>query len=179
MNISDTVAPTVLEKPQPPQRPPSDTSGDAGTSAGSTAVGTPPAATEVSDHAQVLHTLQSLSTTDPDKFKQAAAKHADTLKTLAAQTGGAQGAHLTRLAQKFDTAAQSGTLSALESPAPPAGSAQAAYAKSSFQPLRLPHVAAHKAPHSGHAKGAKSSVTSVGADVAPVSNALRFAPPQA
>lgn len=173
MTISESIAPTVLEKPLPPQRPPSDTSGDAETTRGAAASTTSAAAaTDVSAHAQALSTLQTLSATDPDKFKQAASDYADTLQTLAAQAGGAQGAHLTRLAQKFDDAAKSGKISVLQPPAAPAGSVQAAYAQHSPHGLRLPHALPRVLPPGTHSKGLRS-VPLV------AFNALRAIPPQA
>ncbi len=153
MNISGLDAPTALYAPEPPQSAPTKRPINAETNAPAAAPSTPAAAaTDVSDHARVLSTLQSLSAAHPDKFKQAASAYADTLKTLAAQTGGAQGEHLTRLAQKFDEAGQSGKISVLQPPAAPAGAVQAAYARNSPQALRLPHAIT---PH-GHAKGVKA-----------------------
>ncbi len=185
MKISGPIAPTVLEKPQPPQRGPSDPSG--GTEPG-TVSAPPAAATDVSGHAQALGTLQSLSTTDPAKFKQAASGYADALKAQAAQAVGPQAEHFTTLAQKFDHAAQTGSLDALYPHDPPVGTVLTAYAKNSLH-LHSPH--AHyqglayatrgKSVSAAPAPSAPASVPSASAPDAPtaVSNALRYTPPQA
>jgi hypothetical protein len=75
----------------------------------------------VSGPAQLLSKLKQLQASDPAKFKDVMAKLSSTLKTDAknASDPGAQ-KMLTDLASKFDTAAQSGDLSALT----PAGAAQ-------------------------------------------------------
>lgn len=186
MKISGPIAPTVLEKPQPPQRGPSDPSGGTEPGAGSTP---PAAATDVSGHAQALGTLQSLSTTDPAKFKQAASGYADALKAQAAQAGGPQAEHFTTLALKFDKAAQTGSLDALYPHDPPVGTVQVAYAKNSLRGLHSPHAhyqgLAHgtrgKSVSAAPAPSASASVPSASAPdtSASVSNALRYTPPQA
>ncbi len=181
MEISGPIAPTVLEKPQPPQRGPSG-----GTEPG-TVSAPPAAATDVSGHAQALGTLQSLSTTDPAKFKQAASGYADALKAQAAQAVGPQAEHFTTLAQKFDHAAQTGSLDALYPHDPPVGTVQVAYAKNSLQGLHSPHAHYQGLAHGTRGKSvsaapsAPASVPSASAPDAPtaVSNALRYTPPQA
>lgn len=186
MEISGPIAPTVLEKPQPPQRNPSDPSGGTEPGTGST----PPAtATDVSGHAQALGTLQSLSATDPDKFKQAATGYADALKAQAAQAVGPQAEHFTTLAQKFDKAAQTGSLDALYPHDPPVGTVLAAYAKNSLHGLRAPHAHYRSLAHGPRGKSvsaapapsASASVPGASAPDAPtaVSNALRYTPPLA
>lgn len=182
MKISGPIAPTVLEKPQPPQRGPSDPSG--GTEPG-TVSAPPAAATDVSGHAQALGTLQNLSTADPAKFKQAASGYADALKAQAAQASGPQAEHFTTLAQKFDKAAQTGSLDALYPHDPPGGTVLAAYAKNSPH-LHSPHthsrgLARGKSVSAAPAPTASASVPSASAPDAPtaVSNALRYTPPQA
>lgn len=126
IDTSSALAPTVVEKPQPPQRvPASPDSSAAANSAGAT----PAAGVDFSTHAHVLSTLHGLSGTHPDQFKQAAAQYAGTLKAQAAHVGGAHGTHLARLARKFDAAARTGSLAGLHPGGARAGSAQAASAQ--------------------------------------------------
>ncbi len=163
MDISNQIAPTVVEHAQPPQRPPSESSDSAGTDTVATAPATPAVAVDVSGHAQALSTLQTLSATDPQKFKQAALGYADTLKSLAAQTGGPQATHLTRLAQKFAVAGQTGELSGLQPSRLPGGAVQAAYAKDSVPHVPLPFVSPTAVlPRGGYVKGLKSPLVGPG-----------------
>jgi hypothetical protein len=71
--------------------------------------------------AQAMSRLQSLEKSDPAKAKQVLSDIANKLQARAKQLGGADGARLETLAGKFQQAAASGDLSALQ----PAGQAQA------------------------------------------------------
>ena len=98
------------------------TSGVAGTTDGG--AGQP----QVSKQAKFLSKLQQLATSDPAKFKQVVTDIAAKLTQAAQQSGQtSQGQALSGLAAKFQTAAQTGDVSALEPAKPAAGAVQAAY----------------------------------------------------
>ena len=71
--------------------------------------------------AQAMSKLQTLEKSDPAKAKQVLSDIANKLQAKGKELGGAEGARLNTLAGKFQQAAASGDLSALQ----PAGQAQA------------------------------------------------------
>ena len=76
----------------------------------------------VSQFAQLMQKLQQLQTSNPAEFKQVMSDAAKQLKTAAAQsTAPAQAKFLTNLADKFQKAADTGDLSALQSQSGTAG----------------------------------------------------------
>jgi hypothetical protein len=77
----------------------------------------PPA---ISKRAESLKKLKDLQASDPAKLKAAAAEIADKLKAEAGKQGGEAGKALSALADKFDTVARTGDLSALQPPPKPA-----------------------------------------------------------
>lgn len=72
------------------------------------------ASTSISDGAKLLHQLQQLAQSDPAEFKKVTADIATQLQTAAQQTGGSEGQALSRIAAKFQQAAQTGNLSSLQ-----------------------------------------------------------------
>ncbi len=70
--------------------------------------------TSVSDKAKLLKQLQQLQQTDPAKFKQVTADIASKLQEEAKQVGGSQGQALSKIADQFQQASQTGTLAPLQ-----------------------------------------------------------------
>lgn len=88
------------------------------------------ASADMSKPAELLNKLKQLKQQDPTKFKQVMSDIADELRTAAKNSGAAGGAMLSKLADKFEQAGQTGDLSTLQPPPrPAAGSPQSAPAK--------------------------------------------------
>ena len=68
----------------------------------------------ISGPGQLLSNLQQLQTQDPTKFQQAVSQIAGQLQTAAQQTQGPQSDFLTKLAAKFQSVANGGSLSQLQ-----------------------------------------------------------------
>jgi HSP90 family molecular chaperone len=75
--------------------------------------------TEMSEVAKLMKELGDLQKSDPAKFKEATAEIAQKLKDAASKTTGGQADLLNGLANKFDQASQTGSMSALQPPAAP------------------------------------------------------------
>ena len=73
-----------------------------------------PGSVRVSPLAQLLSQLQQLQQVDPSKLKTMLSDIANQLRATAQQEGGSQGATLSNLADKFQQAAQTGSLSSLQ-----------------------------------------------------------------
>lgn len=73
----------------------------------------------VSGFAKMMHELDQLQQSDPTKFKEVTANIAKTLETDAGSASGSQGQFLTSLANRFEQASQTGSMS----PFQPSGSA--------------------------------------------------------
>lgn len=71
---------------------------------------TPRDNSQVSQRAQLMHQLQQLAQSNPEKFKQVTAALAQELSDAAGQASGAQAQHLTDLSKAFDQASQTGQL---------------------------------------------------------------------
>jgi len=72
----------------------------------------PAATTTISTPGELFSKLQQLQEKDPAQFKQVMSSLASDLRSEAAKTDGPQSAFMTKLADRFDQAAQSGNLSA-------------------------------------------------------------------
>ncbi len=84
-----------------------------GTDSTSTASGS--TSTSVSNKAKLQQQLQQLQQTDPAKFKQVTADIASKLQEEAKQVGGSQGQALSKVADTFQQASQTGSLPDLKS----------------------------------------------------------------
>jgi hypothetical protein len=82
-----------------------------------------PAPAHVSKMGSLMAQLQQLSQSDPEKFKQVAAEIADKLKAAAGDSTTGKASFLSKMADKFQQASQSGDLSAFQ---PPQGQQQGA-----------------------------------------------------
>ena len=71
---------------------------------------------QVSGPGKWMSELQSLASSDPDKFKQVTSEIAAKLRQDASSATGNQAASLDKLADKFDQASQSGSMSSLQPP---------------------------------------------------------------
>ena len=92
------------------------------TTTATSATSTAAASTDVSKPGELLSKLEQLKEKDPTKFKQVMSDMATKLKNLASSDTDSAGAkRLTDLASKFQTAADTGDLSALQPPKPPSG----------------------------------------------------------
>ena len=69
---------------------------------------------DVSPMGQMLAKLDSLATSDPDKFKEVTAQIAEKLTTAANGATGSDAELLKRMADRFKTASESGDISALQ-----------------------------------------------------------------
>ena len=81
----------------------------------------------VSPRAQFLSNLQSLAKTDPAKAKQMLTDLEGTMRSRAAEAGGARGAQLSQLADRIHQAATTGDYSSLMPSSSSGGSRGAAY----------------------------------------------------
>lgn len=97
----------------------------------------------VSKMADLMKQLQELAESDPEKFKEVMASLAEQLQEqadAASQAGDGGAGFLSELAQKFQEAADTGDVSALQPPRPPQGGApppqraKDAYGQSAGQP---------------------------------------------
>ena len=80
----------------------------------SSTVQSPDSTSEISQYSQLLNKLQSLSQTDPTKFKSLTTQIASQLTTAASNTTGSESQFLNNLAGKFTQASQDGNISALQ-----------------------------------------------------------------
>ena len=71
---------------------------------------------DVSDFASVMNSLQELSQSDPTKFKEVMGSVASTLQADASNATGSQAQFLSQLADKFQQASQTGSMSPLQPP---------------------------------------------------------------
>lgn len=70
--------------------------------------------TDISQLSQLMSELQQMSVSDPSEFEQVTGSIATQLQQAAQQQGGSAGNWLSNLAQKFQTASQTGNMSSLE-----------------------------------------------------------------
>jgi hypothetical protein len=76
----------------------------------------PPATMDVSPMAQMLSKLDSLSKSDPDKFKEVTAQIAAKLEEAAKSATGRDAEFLSQMARQFSAASEAGDVAALEPP---------------------------------------------------------------
>ena len=75
----------------------------------------------ISKFGSLMNELQQLSQSDPDKFKEVTASIAQTLQSDASNATGNQAQFLNQLADKFQQASQTGSMSSLQPPASASG----------------------------------------------------------
>jgi hypothetical protein len=76
---------------------------------------------KLSPMGQMMSKLESLSESDPDKFKELTLQISEKLKTAASKATGKDAEMLTEMADQFAKASESGDMSALRPPKPPDG----------------------------------------------------------
>ena len=105
----------------------------------STASSTDSALSELSQLVKLFSKLESLAKDDPSAFKKLTAQIASELSDAAKQTTGSESSALQKLADKFTTASQTGSMDALEPPAPSTQSGTSAYSSQNqdINPLAL------------------------------------------
>ena len=77
------------------------------------------ASVKLSPMGQFMSKLESLASSDPDKFKEVTSQISDKLKTAASKLTGQDAEMLTKMADRFAKASETGDMSALKPPKPP------------------------------------------------------------
>lgn len=76
---------------------------------------------KLSPMGQLMSKLESLSESDPDKFKEVASQISEKLKAAAEKATGKDKEMLTKMAEQFAKASESGDMADLKPPKPPEG----------------------------------------------------------